>query len=33
MIEENWLFLGFAVIIVACFLILLYADFFGEDGE
>ena len=33
MIEEDWLFLGFMVIAVACFAILAYADFFGEDGE
>ena len=32
MIEDK-LFIGFLVIIVACFAILAYADFFGEDGE
>ena len=30
---EDKIFFGFMVIAVACFAILAYADFFGEDGE
>ena len=34
MIDENWLFGMFAVIIVACFGLLVYAEWFdGDDGE